>query len=217
MGHFSEFNELKCGGDRKLTGANLRAEGKQIWGDDFAATNLAMMCGKYEKLYCSGKCWGRGGASRDFGSWDSSGYKYCPTGMAICGLQTKVEQWRYDKYSDTYDNTGLNRVAFYCCYPNPANRQLDICAQLEVWHTKHWRYGESGAYFYFSEKELSQQIGALWGGTGGTQFEVIQEGSNSWMGQVIVWKHWKGAHGRRVSGASSGQWKAGDTIKFKNC
>ena len=135
-----------------LTGANLRAEGKQIWGDDFAATNLAMMCGKYEKLYCSGKCWGRGGASRDFGSWDSSGYKYCPTGMAICGLQTKVEQWRYDKYSDTYDNTGLNRVAFYCCYPNPANRQLDICAQLEVWHTKHWRYGESGAYFYFSEK-----------------------------------------------------------------
>ena len=123
MGLFGTRNELKCGGDRKLTGADLRSEGQQI-GDDAAASNLAMMCGKYEELYCSGKCYGRGGASRDFGSWDTNGYKYCPTGMAICGLQTKVEQWRYDKYG-TIDNTGLNRVIFYCCYLNPSNRPME--------------------------------------------------------------------------------------------
>ena len=201
---------LRCSRGRKLTGANLRTEGKQLAGDDAAATNLAMMCGKYEKLYRSGKSfWGKVGVSRDWGSWGD--YKYCPTGMAICGLQTKVEQWDAGRI----DNTALNRVAFYCCYP--LNHQLDICLVLKVEHINHWRDGESGKYFYFSESDLNKKIGSGWGGTGGTKFEVIQEGSNSWMGQVMIWNNYNGAHGRRVKGAREGQWKVGDTIKFKNC
>ena len=214
-GFFWHVNELRCSGGRKLTGANLRTEGKQLAGDDTAATNLAMMCGKHEKLYRSGKSMGRGnyrggvGKSRDWGSWSKSGYKYCPSGMAICGLQTKVEEWDDGRK----DNTALNRVAFYCCYL--PDHRMDICAVLKVDHINHWRDGQSGMYFYFSESDLKS--GSGW--EHGTKFEVIQEGSNSWRGQVIVFKKTEqgGAHGRRLEGAREGQWKAGDKIKFKNC
>lgn len=217
IGFFFRLNELRCSGSRKLTGANLRTEGKQLAGDDTAATNLAMMCGKHEKLYRSGKSMGNGnygggfGKSRDWGSWSKSGYKYCPSGMAICGLQTKVEEWDDGRK----DNTALNRVAFYCCYL--LDHQKDICAVLKVDHINHWRDGQSGMYFYFSESDLNKKINSGW--EHGTKFEVIQEGSNSWMGQVIVFKQTEqgGAHGRRLEGAREGQWKAGDTIKFKNC
>ena len=46
-------------------------------------------------------------------------------------------------------------------------------------------------------------------------FEVMQYGSQSWTGQVKVWKDESGAHGRRdpKDGAADGQWKTGDTIK----
>ena len=46
-------------------------------------------------------------------------------------------------------------------------------------------------------------------------FEVMQYGSQSWTGQVKVWKDESGAHGRRdpYDGAADGQWKTGDTIK----
>ena len=205
LGFFFRINELRCSGGRKLTGANLKTEGKQLAGDDTAANNLAMMCGKHEKLYRNGKRWG------NWGSWSKSGYKYCPNGMAICGLQTKVEEWDDGRK----DNTALNRVAFYCCYP--PNNRMDVCLVLKVDHINHWRYGQSGSYFYFSESDLNKKIGSGWGGSGGTKFEVIQEGSNSWTGQVLVWKHSKGAHGRRLKGARDGQWKEGDTIKFKTC
>ena len=175
-----------------------------------------MMCGKYEKLYYSGAHWGSNtpmGIPRDWGSWGE--YKYCPTGMAICGLQTKVQHWVWNP-TGRLDNTGLNRVRFYCCYL--LNYQ-DNCLVLKVEHINHWRDGESGRYFYFSEKDLTQKIGPLWGGTGGTKFEVTQERNEKekWRGQVQVWKHWSGVHGRRVSGSSAYQWRAGDTIKFKSC
>ena len=99
-----------------------------------------------------------------------------------------------------------------------------MCLVLKVEHINHWRDGESGRYFYFSEKDLTQKIEPLWGGTGGTKFEVIMERDigryghkESWTGQVQVWNHWSGAHGRRVNGSSNYQWKVGDIIKFKSC
>ena len=52
------------------------------------------------------------------------------------------------------------------------------------------------------------------------KFDVIQEGSQSWTGRVIVWngKFWNsGAHGRRDNGSKAGQWAAGDTIELKSC
>ena len=177
-----------------------------------------MMCGKYQKLYRPGDKT-PAGIPRNWGSWGEwPTYKYCPPGQAICGLQTKVQHWKKDVGYDsigTLDNTALNRVKFYCCYL--LNHTLDICLELKVEHIDHWKNGESGMYFYFSGNDLTKKIGASWGETGGTKFEVIQEGSNSWTGQVVVFKHSSGAHGRRVIGYSSGQWKAGDTIKFKNC
>ena len=52
------------------------------------------------------------------------------------------------------------------------------------------------------------------------EFDVIQEGSQSWTGWVKVWKvvevHGE-AHGRRLRGRSSGQWVKGDTTKLTSC
>ena len=48
------------------------------------------------------------------------------------------------------------------------------------------------------------------------EFDVIQEGSQTWYGRVKVWKH-GGAHGRRASGSRSGQWAKDDTIKLTSC
>ena len=50
--------------------------------------------------------------------------------------------------------------------------------------------------------------------------EVIQKGSQNWMGKVIVWKdsNLSAAHGRRNDGTSAhGQWATGDTIQLQRC
>ena len=56
----------------------------------------------------------------------------------------------------------------------------------------------------------------------GKVLEVIQEGSQSWKGPVIVWNgndEFPGAHGRRqpISGSGPRQWAQGDTIKLNHC
>ena len=54
----------------------------------------------------------------------------------------------------------------------------------------------------------------------GMTLEVIQEGSHTWTGKVIVWKNHdhSSAHGRRNDGTSApGQWAAGDTIQLQRC
>ena len=51
----------------------------------------------------------------------------------------------------------------------------------------------------------------------GKVFEVDQIGSQSWQGQVRVWKRSTGSHGRRETGAQPGQWVKGDTFKLTNC
>ena len=55
----------------------------------------------------------------------------------------------------------------------------------------------------------------------GKKYEVIQRGSNSWKGRVIVWDGSTGADkivaGRRDSGATAGNWAVGDTIQLEAC
>ena len=52
------------------------------------------------------------------------------------------------------------------------------------------------------------------------KYEVIQRGSNSWKGRVIVWDGSTGKYGlagRRDAGQAAGQWAQGDTIQLKAC
>ena len=51
----------------------------------------------------------------------------------------------------------------------------------------------------------------------GKEFEIIQGGSKSWKGKVMVWNRASGSHGRKVHGSSSGDWKKGDTITLRAC
>ena len=70
-------------------------------------------------------------------------------------------------------------------------------------------------YFYFSEEAFSKMVGNdNWDNK---VFEVTQEGSQPWEGQVKVWKRSSGHHGRRDKGPSPGQWAEGDVIKMKYC
>ena len=51
-------------------------------------------------------------------------------------------------------------------------------------------------------------------------FLMVQEGSHSWSGRVVVWKgnSRSGAHGRRYNNrGETGQWESGDVIKLASC
>ena len=50
-------------------------------------------------------------------------------------------------------------------------------------------------------------------------FEITQQGSHNWTGEVVVWRTdtYGAAHGRRVSGSASAQWATGDKIKLRVC
>ena len=54
---------------------------------------------------------------------------------------------------------------------------------------------------------------------GGKEFDVIQAGSRTWSGSVIIWKSGShsAAHGRRIEESAAKQWAAGDTIKLQIC
>ena len=69
--------------------------------------------------------------------------------------------------------------------------------------------------FYFNENEFNKMVGhSDWGGN---TFEVVQQGSKSWTGKVVVWNGVNNVHGRRNSNAGNGDWAQGDTIKLKTC
>ena len=101
-------------------------------------------------------------------------------------------------------------------------QNLDGCPTVKVLHTKHWKDGENGKYFYFDEKEFTKMVGyENWQNWHKETFEVIQYGSIYWHGLVRVWKTNPagdtGAHGRREIGSDPGQWNPNDTIRLKSC
>ena len=94
---------------------------------------------------------------------------------------------------------------------------LKGCQKVEIAHTDHWRDGNTGQYFYFSEQQFDQLVGKKYWTN--EKFDVVQKGSQLWHGKIIVWKGAKisGAHGRRDSGSAVGQWVSGDTIELQTC
>lgn len=79
-----------------------------------------------------------------------------------------------------------------------------------------------GKYFYFSKEEFSKMVGnENWNEQ---EFEIVQEGSHSWEGKVVVYKsvdRWndESIYGRKADGegAADGDWKTSDTITLKRC
>ncbi|MCI5133693.1 MAG: hypothetical protein D3920_01205 [Candidatus Electrothrix sp. AW2] len=89
----------KCG-DGYLSGFSLKVEGKQGDGDDTAANSLGGVCSNGAQINAeNGGDWGRWG-----------GTSFCPSGMAVCGAELKIEP----KIGDG-DDTAVNDVALYCC------------------------------------------------------------------------------------------------------
>jgi len=95
------------------------------------------------------------------------------------------------------------------------------CTTVDILHTKHWRDGDNGRYFYFDEKDFNNMVNRTYPNNdwNGRKFKIIQKGSHSWSGTVIVWKgnSKSGAHGRRNSKSRPGQWASGDSIKLWSC
>ena len=90
---------------------------------------------------------------------------------------------------------------------------------VSVLHTHHPRFGNNGKYFFFNKNDFTTMIGETnWNNK---KYEVIQRGSNSWKGRVIVWDGSTGTDkivaGRRDSGAAAGNWAVGDTIQLEAC
>ena len=85
-------------------------------------------------------------------------------------------------------------------------------------HTKHWRVGNMGKYFYFDKLELSKLIGNdNWNGK---SFDIVQKGSRNWTGTIMVWKKSdrpSESFGRRRLGSDYAQWAEGDKFKLKGC
>merc|ERR1711971_1505922 len=68
--------------------------------DETAANNIDMHCINKNTLSGNGMFWGE---------WTD--WKYCPTGTAVCGLKTKVQE-----YSGSFtDDTAPNEIILYCC------------------------------------------------------------------------------------------------------
>ena len=85
---------------------------------------------------------------------------------------------------------------------------------MNVLHTKH-SSGDNGKYFFFSTEDFSKMVGnETWDGL---EFEIVQIGSHSWRGKVMVWKRATGSHGRKSKGPGNGDWKEGDTITLQTC
>ena len=85
---------------------------------------------------------------------------------------------------------------------------------MKVLHTKHIS-GSNGEYFFFSNEEFSEMVGnENWNGK---EIEIVQDGSHSWKGKVVVWNVASGSHGRKVNGEANGDWKKDDKITLQTC
>ena len=87
-------------------------------------------------------------------------------------------------------------------------------------HINHWRDGENGKFFHFSEDDFDKYYGKTLGNWDGKVIDVINHGSHYWRGQVIVFRGSAkegDAHGRRDKGHEPDQFKTGDTIELARC
>ena len=85
---------------------------------------------------------------------------------------------------------------------------------MDVVHTQH-DSGDTGKYFYFDDENFSKVVG--YEDWNKAKFEIAQEGSKSWKGEVIVWKVTSGSHGRKSGGEADGDWQASDKISLQSC
>ena len=89
----------------------------------------------------------------------------------------------------------------------------DGCATVRVNVTKH-PLGKS-KYFYFDENDFTKMVGETdWKGK---RYDVIQGGSKSWTGTIMVKDDTWGVHGMKDSSAIEGDWAQGDRIQLKSC
>ena len=82
-------------------GAQFRLEAPQGSGDDTAGNNIKLWC-------ANGQMMSAIGAPNNWGVW--SPIKMCRPGKRICGIQTRVEDWKRNN-----DDTSLNGVNMRCC------------------------------------------------------------------------------------------------------
>ena len=92
---------------------------------------------------------------------------------------------------------------------------LGTCPNVKVLHTDHWRYGDTGMYFFFSPTDLDAMLGRTnWNRE---TLDVTQKGSQEWSGKIKVFMGPMGAYGRRAYGVNGGQWKQNDIIELQTC
>jgi len=94
-------NPTSCPTGQYITGAKMRIEAPQPGtGDDTAANDVKMVCsGGQEIAVNNGGPWG---------DWTSP--VSCPSGTAVCGLQTRFEDSQNER-----DDTGMNGLKLVCC------------------------------------------------------------------------------------------------------
>ena len=89
------------------------------------------------------------------------------------------------------------------------------CETVSVLHTNHLLLGNTGKHFFFEASDFTKMVGETdWNEK---RYEVIQAGSKSWTGTIIVKDGTWGAHGMKDSSAVEGDWAQGDRIQLKSC
>ena len=100
-----------CSGtDNPVVGFKVKFERSQGGGDDTAANDIDLYCQKDEIISAY--------VRSDWGSWST--WHRCPSGMAVTGLQTRVESQQGGD-----DNTALNGFLIYCDY-YPGNMEYQL-------------------------------------------------------------------------------------------
>jgi len=92
-----------------VTSFNFMSEANQKGDDDAAGNNVNLKCEDGKTMKGEGVSWASS-------SWDCPNNKMCscPSGMALCGIKTKVEP----KQGSGSDDTSLNQIEFICCNKN---------------------------------------------------------------------------------------------------
>jgi len=93
----------ECKGNNFINAINFRFEGMNKE-DSTGGNGLDFQCSDGN---------GYTGTSNDGFTGDWSGYQNCPDDSYVCGVQTKVKDYR-----KKWDNTALNAIRFFCCYDN---------------------------------------------------------------------------------------------------